>query len=149
MIAELRRQTLFEDIPEGELRRLGPMLKQLSYKKGQQIFTEAQEARGIYLVRSGKVEISKLTADGWKQTLAVLGPGDFFGELSILQERRHEATATALQDVELYMLAKEEFQQLVKKDSPLAFHITRKIAIVMSQNLRRMNQKFLDALINY
>ena len=101
------------------------------------------------MIRSGKIEINKVTPDGWKQTLAVLTPGHFFGELSIIEHRRHEANAIAIESAELLKLPKEEFEKLEKEDVVLASQILKKLVLVMSKNLRRMNEKFLNALINY
>lgn len=147
--SELKKQALFEDIDESTLKNLTDAIREVSLKKGEGLFKEGDETKGIYLIRSGKVEISKITPDGWKQTLAVFTAGHFFGELSIMENRRHEADATALEKSELLLLTKEGFVGLEKQNPILALQIIKKIAIVMSKNLRRMNEKFLNALINY
>jgi CRP-like cAMP-binding protein len=147
--SDLKRQTLFEDIGKEDIKYLAGIVKQVSLKKGDVLFKENDETKGIYLIRSGKIEISKVTPDGWKQTLAVLSSGHFFGELSIMENRRHEADAAAIENTELFLLSKEDFERLEKENALLALRIIKKIAIVMSKNLRRMNEKFLNALINY
>jgi CRP-like cAMP-binding protein len=147
--SELRKQVLFEDIEKCDLDKLAAEITEISLKKGDGLFKEGDETRGIYLVRSGKIEISKVTPDAWKQTLAVLTPGNFFGELSIMEKRRHEAVAVALEKADLLLLKKEVFERMEKETPVLALQITKKIALVMSRNLRRMNEKFLNALINY
>jgi CRP/FNR family transcriptional regulator len=148
-ISELKKQVLLENISDEELQRLSKLLELQTIKKGEYLFKEGDETTGIYMIRSGKIEISKLTPDGWKQTLAVLSAGNFFGELSILEKRKHEANAIAIEGTELFKLSKNVFETMEKEDPSLAFQIIKKIAIVMSKNLRRMNEKFLNALINY
>ena len=81
--------------------------------------------------------------------LVVLPAGHFFGELSILENRKHVASATALEDTELFLIPKDEFERMMADDCGLALHIIKKLAVVMSMNLRRMNDKFLSALISY
>jgi CRP/FNR family cyclic AMP-dependent transcriptional regulator len=147
--SELKKQILFEDIEKSELEKVTGELTELSLKKGDSLFKEGDETKGIYLVRSGKVEISKVTPDAWKQTLAVLTPGHFFGELSIMEKRLHEANASALEKTDLFLLKKEVFEKMEKENPVLAMEIFKKIALIMSRNLRRMNEKFLNALINY
>ena len=120
-IKELKKQVIFEDISDAELEKLAKVMK----------------------------EINNVTPYGWKQTLAVLTPGHFFGELSIIEHRRHEANAIAIESAELLKLPKEEFEKLEKEDVVLASQILKKLVLVMSKNLRRMNEKFLNALINY
>ncbi len=146
---ELKKQILFEDISESELEKLAKIIKELSLKKNEFLFKEGEDTKGIYLIRSGKVEINKVTPDGWRQTLAVLSAGSFFGELSILEKRRHEANAIALENSDLLKLPKEDFELMEKENMALASRILKKLALVMSKNLRRMNEKFLNALINY
>ncbi|MBI5025361.1 MAG: cyclic nucleotide-binding domain-containing protein [Nitrospirae bacterium] len=145
----LRQQVLLEDIDEAGLNRISRIIKKISFKKGELLFKEKEDTKGIYLINSGKVEISKVTSDGWKQTLAILTPGHFFGELSILEKRRHEANAIAIENTEIFMIAKEDFEKMEKEDIALTSKIIKKIALVMSKNLRRMNDKFLKALISY
>ncbi len=147
--SELKKQVLFEDISDPELKKLANVIKELSLKKDDVLFKEGDDTKGIYMIRSGKIEINKVTPDGWKQTLAVLATGNFFGELSILEKRRHEAMAVAIEKTELLKLSKEEFEKMEKEDPALAFQIIKKLALVMCKNLRRMNEKFLKALINY
>lgn len=148
-ISELKRQVLFEGISDSELGKLTKVIKELSLKKGEFLFKEGADTKGIYMIRSGKIEINKVTPDGWKQTLAVLSIGNFFGELSIIEKRKHEANAVAIENTELLKLPKEEFEKLEKEDVVLASQILKKLVFVMTKNLRRMNEKFLNALINY
>lgn len=148
-ISELKKQILFEGIADSELERLSKITKELSLKKDEFLFKEGEDTKGIYMIRSGKIEINKTTTDGWKQTLAVLSIGNFFGELSIIEKRKHEANAVAIENTELLKLPKEEFEKLEKEDVVLASQILKKLVFVMTKNLRRMNEKFLNALINY
>ncbi|MEW6570608.1 MAG: cyclic nucleotide-binding domain-containing protein [Nitrospirota bacterium] len=145
----LKQQILLEDIDKAGMGKISKIIKQVSVKKGEQLFKETDETKGLWLILSGKIEISRVTADGWRQTLVVLPPGHFFGELSILENRKHVATAVALEDSELLLIPKEDFEKLMEEDCALALKIVKKIAIVMSKNLRRMNDKFLSALISY
>lgn len=145
----LKQQVLLEDIDETGLQKIANITQQFVIKKGEQLFKEKDETKGLWMIQSGKIEISRMTADGWRQTLVVLPAGHFFGELSILENRKHVASATALEDSQLLLIPKEEFTNLVEKDCALALKLVIKIAIVMSKNLRRMNDKFLSALISY
>jgi CRP-like cAMP-binding protein len=145
----LKKQVLLQDIDIEGLKKMAKIVKKFSFKKGEQLFKEKDDTRGLWLVHSGKVEISRVTADGWRQTLAVLPAGHFFGELSIIEKRKHVASAVAIEDTDLFLLPKEEFERLTEEDIKLACTIIKRIAIVMSKNLRMMNDKFLSALISY
>lgn len=145
----LKQQVLLEDLDNEELAKISKIIQKITYKKGEYIFKEKETTKGLYLIHSGRVEISKVTSDGWKQTLAVFTKGHFFGELSILEKRKHEAFAVATENTEILLISKEGFEKLEKEASPIAFKIIKQIALVMCKNLRRMNDKFLNALISY
>jgi CRP/FNR family transcriptional regulator len=145
----LKEQVLLQDIDKAGINKIAKITRQVSIKKGEPLFKEKDDTKGVWLIQSGKIEISRVTADGWRQTLVVLTAGHFFGELSILENRKHVASAVALEDTELLLLPKEDFDKMMEEDCALALHIVKRIAIVMSKNLRRMNDKFLSALISY
>jgi len=145
----LKKQVLLEDISKADLEKIAKIVKRLSFRKGEQLFKEKEDTKGLYLIHSGKVEISKATPDGWKQTLAILHSGHFLGELSIIEKRRHEASATALENTELFLIIKKDFESMEEQDTALTSKIMKKLFLIMSKNLRRMNEKFLGALISY
>jgi CRP-like cAMP-binding protein len=145
----LKEQVLLEDLDDSECKKIGSLIKKLTFKSGQPVFSVGEDTKGIFLIHSGKVEISKVTPDGWKQTLAVLTKGCFFGELSIVEHRQYEANATALQDTVILLMMKEDFAAMEKENLLLASKIMKRLILVLSKNLRQMNEKFLNALISY
>ncbi len=145
----LKKQILLEDLKETDLKKIAKIVKKISFSKGEYLFREKEDTKGLYLIHSGKVEISKITPDGWKQTLAVLSKRHYLGELSIIEHRRHEANAAALENTEILLIAKKDFEVMEKKDMILTSKIMKKLVLVMSKNLRRMNEKFLNSLISY
>jgi len=145
----LKEQILLQDMDKAGLNKIASIAKEVSIKKGEALFKEKDGTKGLWLIHSGKIEISRVTADGWRQTLVVLPAGHFFGELSILENRKHVASAVALDDTQLFLIPKEDFEKMMDEECDLALCIVKKIAIVMSKNLRRMNDKFLSALISY
>jgi CRP-like cAMP-binding protein len=146
-VESLKQQFLSEDIEDRGLDEISRFAKEMSFKKGNQIFKEGDSPMGLYLITSGKVEISKITPDGWRQILATLGEGYFFGELSLLEGRRHMANAVVTEDAEILFIPKEEFERLL--ESSLAHGIIKKITIILARNLRCMNDKFISTLITY
>ena len=86
-----------------------------NYKTGDVIFKEGSHGVAVYIIDSGKVEISK-DVQGKKFAIETLGPGDMFGEMSFIDHEPRSATATALEDTELELLDKDfidsEFNQI-------------------------------------
>lgn len=145
----LKKQVLLEDLSKSDMGKIAKIVKTLSFKKGEYLFREKEDTKGLYLIHSGKVEISKTTPDDWKQTLAILHSGHFLGELSIIEKRLHEATASVLENTEVFLISKNDFEKMEKQDTALTSKIMKKLVLILSKNLRRMNEKFLNALISY
>ena len=145
----LKKQVLLEDLSKIEIEKIAKIVKALSFKKDEYLFKEKEDTKGLYLINSGRVEISKITPDGWKQTLAILHSGHFLGELSIIEKRLHEANAMALEDTEVFLITKGDFENMERQDTDLTSKIMKKLVLILSKNLRRMNEKFLNSLISY
>jgi CRP/FNR family transcriptional regulator len=107
----LKQQILLQDIDSTGLGKIAKIAKEVFIKKSEPLFKESDQTKGLWLIHSGKIEISRVTADGWRQTIVVLPPTHFFGELSILENRKHVASATALEDTELLLIPKEDLKK--------------------------------------
>ncbi|NOZ25033.1 MAG: cyclic nucleotide-binding domain-containing protein [Nitrospirae bacterium] len=149
-IADLKKQILLKELDEEELRMIMEKIAVESYPKGKLIFKEGEPTKGIYLVKNGKVEISKTTPDGWKQTLAILNEGHFFGELSVIEDKKvHGANVTAIENTELFLLGTEVFKSLEHSHPQVMYKIVKAIARVASKNIHSMNEKLVNLLISY
>jgi CRP-like cAMP-binding protein len=93
----------------------------LFWRAGSRVFEQGTPADGLYIVVSGAVRV--LDADGTEVT--ALGPGDFFGELSLLDGSAHGHTVVAAEDSELLVVAKERFDDLLSGDAELAASVRR------------------------
>ena len=148
--SELKKQMLFSDLTDAELGLMAQKIAVENYPKGNPIFKEGEPTKGIYLVKSGKVEISKTTPDGWKQTLALLSENHIFGELAVIEENKvHGATATAIETTEIYRFKTDDFKALEKSDTMMMYKIMKTIARIASKNVHSMNEKLMKLLISY
>lgn len=149
-IGDLKEQILLKDLNDEELQIISERVVVESYPLGKLIFMEGETTKGIYLIKKGKVEISKTTPDGWKQTLAVLSDGHFFGELSVIEDKKeHGAIATAIEDTGAFLIKTEDFKSLEKTNPELMYKIMKTIARVASRNVHTMNEKLVKLLISY
>lgn len=148
--SELKRQILFNDLTDAELGIMAQKIAVENYPKGKSIFKEGEPTKGICLVKSGKVEISKNTPDGWKQTLAVLTDNHIFGELSVIEDKKtHGANATAIDETVVYRFKTEDFKALEQSDAILMYKIMKTIARIACRNVHVMNEKLMKLLISY
>ncbi len=148
--AELKNQMLFSELTDAELDLIAKKITVEQHAKGKPIFRAGEPTKGIYLLAKGKVEISLLTADGWKQTLAILSDNHIFGELSVIEDKKmHGADATAIEDTEVYRLKTEDFKALEKSDTNMMYKIMKTMARIASRNVHAMNEKLMKLLISY
>jgi len=148
--SELKQQVLLRELSDDELDVIGRTIVPEDYPKGATILKEGEPTKGIYLIRKGKVEIAKITPDGWKQTLAVFPAHHFFGELSVIEDRKeHSADAAAIEDSFCFLIPKDQLMKLETSSPALMYKIMRAIARTASRNVRSMNEKLMKALISY
>lgn len=147
---ELKKQILFCDLTDTELDLILRTVLVEQYAKGSTIFREGEPTKGIYLVKHGKVEISKNTPDGWKQTLAILTDNHIFGELSVIEDKKtHGATAVAIDSAEMYRIKTEDFKALENSNPAMMYKIMKTIARIASKNVHSMNEKLMKLLVSY
>src|SRR6184192_1627347 len=104
--ANLRSVPLFASLDSKATAELGEYLTIHDYPKSATIFRNGDPGDAMYIIDVGKVRISVTDADGHAVTLAELGPGDFFGEMSIIDRRGRSADATVIQDARLAKLTR-------------------------------------------
>jgi len=148
--SDLKKQRLFSDLTDAELDMMAKSVVVENHAKGKPIFKEGEPTKGLYLVKSGKVEISKATPDGWKQTLAVIADNHIFGELSVIEDKKnHGADATAIETTEVYRISIDYFKSLEKSDTVMMYKIMKTMARIASRNVHTMNEKLMKLLISY
>jgi CRP/FNR family transcriptional regulator, cyclic AMP receptor protein len=94
---------------------------------GTVLFREGERGKTMYVIRSGKVTISKHIA-GSDLTLAILGPGEFFGEMALLEGLPRSAGATVTDDAQLIELEQNAFETLVRKNGEIAVRLMRRLS---------------------
>lgn len=115
----LRRCALFAHVePEG-LRVLARAMVTRRFRRNEVIFHQGDPGDSLHVLASGAVKIVLPSSEGDEAIIATLTPGDFFGELALLDGAPHSATATAVEPVETLSLARVPFQQLLDQDRGL------------------------------
>lgn len=109
------------------------------FKDGEVIFRENRPGKFMYIIDSGKVKLTRTSMREGRNvetTLAVLKKGDFFGEMSLFDYGPRSATATAVGDVEVRVIARKDLEEEIKKDPQVALHFLNK----MSKRMRRTDE---------
>jgi CRP-like cAMP-binding protein len=128
--AFLKDVALFGGLPSRALTKIALIEFAKNYNAGEIIYTEKQEANVVYVIKSGSVELQ------YNGQQRVVEEGDFFGEISLLGERRHDSTAKALKPCELYLLYRIKIEDVVASDPKIGFRIMRNLASIFAARLK-------------
>ncbi|KPJ95723.1 MAG: hypothetical protein AMS18_02380 [Gemmatimonas sp. SG8_17] len=115
-------------------------------RKGVEIFRQGQIGHYLCLLVEGRVEIVKQDSSGDRKTLAMIGPGKTFGEMSLIDGEPRSASAIALDDSKVLVLTEENFHRLVYQYPHLGSMVLMKLAKLMSQRLRQTSDLLVDFL---
>jgi len=115
-------------------------LQEQSYRKGEVIIEEDQFGRSFYVIKKGLVEVVKKQGDR-EIMINVLGPSEFFGEMSLLDldTGRHTATIRAAEDTTVQVMTKDDFEGYLGTFTPGARHLLRSLAKRLSDTNRRLS----------
>jgi signal transduction histidine kinase len=138
---QLSRNRLFEGIDSDVLEKIRPELDILHFDRGDVVFQEGEAGDALYLVGEGSVRISRRDAKGQQQVLAYMHPGNFFGELSMLNHAPHSAMATAAEPTTLGAVKEETFQHILEL-APSRLHLNFLRSV--SEHLRSVNSHFIN-----
>lgn len=121
--ASLRDVALFSGINPRQITTIADLTTEIDFEPGQYIVRQGQVGTGFYLIASGR---AKVVMDG--KTLAHLGPGEFFGELSLLDHQPRMAHVIAEERTTCLALASWDFTRLLEKTPKLTVSILREVA---------------------
>ncbi len=111
--------------------------------RGTVLFNEGEKGGEMYVIQSGKVAISKRVGDAEK-TLAVLGAGEFFGEMAIISNRPRNASATVDEDARLLVIDVKMFETMIRANAEIAFRMIKKLAERLSDADGRIESLLLS-----
>lgn len=133
----LQRVPLFTDLNEAELARFAEVAREREYPKNSVILFEDDPGDALYIVSTGQVKVVLIGEDGREVILSVLGDGDFFGEMAIIDDEPRSAHVIAMKDSHLLVLRREAFQAQLEQNPKIALKLLR----VLVQRLRRADEK--------
>ncbi len=136
-------ETRFVGALNDELRMLGRTGRVRRYRDGEIVFSAGDAGDGFYLVETGSVEISAVLSNGLTRVLALIGPGDFFGEMAVLDDAPRSATARAQGDTETYFLSRGDLLSVLERRPQFALNLIREFSLRM----RTLNQKYADEIL--
>ena len=119
----LQRVPLFADFERGELQRLARTFKERTFDAGSTVADEGRTGAGFFVIESGEATVSVHGSERGK-----LGPGDYFGEIALIDEGARSATVTADSELRCYGLTSWEFRPLVESNASIAWKLLETMA---------------------
>lgn len=129
----LSRVPLFKRLTTEELEQLAEEVDQVKFDADEIIFNEQDKGDALYVVEAGSVRIWVLDEDVKPVTLAELKPGEFFGELAVLDRGPRSTNATAIEETILHRLSSDDFQAFLMKHPDVAIDVICEIGARMRQ----------------
>jgi CRP/FNR family transcriptional regulator/CRP/FNR family cyclic AMP-dependent transcriptional regulator len=133
----LRSVQLFSQFASKDLTRLGRAVVERSYKKGETIVKEGEQAVAFFVIIKGKVEVVQGAGTKKAQMLNTLGPGQTFGEMALLDGAPRAATITALEDTTCLVLSRWDFVAELQTNP----HMAVAMLPVLSRRLREVEAR--------
>jgi len=138
----LARSGIFQGVEPDAAEALAKEMETIEARKGEIVFSEGEPGDSLYIVLSGKLKVGRRAGDGRQNLIAVMGPSDMVGELSLFDPGPRTATATAVVDTRLARLRKQALRPWLNNRPEIAEQLLR----VLARRLRRTNNNLADLI---
>jgi CRP/FNR family cyclic AMP-dependent transcriptional regulator len=137
----LRQVWLFATLDDPELTQLAAVSRERTCPVGEVLVRQGDGAGDLFSVLKGRLKVESVDGGGDEVLLSVLGPGDVFGEIALLDDKPRSATVVAVEPCRLLVLPRASFRQLLGQFPTLAMRLMQ----VMASHVRRLSERTQDA----
>jgi CRP-like cAMP-binding protein len=142
LLSRIRSVPLFRALSDDPLRELAGRLATREVRRGEVIFRRGDQGTTLYVIDAGAVRISNLATDGREAVVALLGPGEVFGELSLFGQGLRSADAHAMEDGRLLSLSHEDFRPYLEQHAAVAVALLD----ILASRLRETDEALQDVI---
>lgn len=133
----LRKVPLFSELSQADFQRVLDVARERTHPKNSVILFEDDPGDALYVVCGGQVKVVLIGEDGREVILSVLGEGEFFGEMALIDDEPRSAHVIAMEDSTLVVLRREDFQNILMQVPAIALALLKEL----SRRLRRVDEK--------
>ncbi len=123
--AVLKAVPLFASFPDEQLRMLTSVVTRRSAARSTTIMAAGDATDSLYIVLSGRLKVMMSDADGKEVILSILGPGEFFGEMGLIDDEPRSATVITIEPCELLAINKRDFKKALAENFEMAMAVMR------------------------
>jgi CRP/FNR family transcriptional regulator, cyclic AMP receptor protein len=138
MIPDIRNISIFKNLDQTQLQQISSLLYFRSFSAAKNIFLEQTPGDTVFFIIKGKVKITRYFRDGSEAILDIIGDGEIFGEMSLIDSLSRSASVITLENSSLCWMGKIPFQNCIKLMPVLAMNLMA----TLTNRLRRSNEKF-------
>lgn len=140
----LKSVNIFSDLSENELNGIQELCKTRKYPKNSMIILEEEMGDVVFIVMSGTVKITRVNDEGKEVILAMLGSGEVFGEMAILDGESRSANALSQENCEVVTINREDFLNLLKTNNKVSLNLMTEFAIRLRKSDQQIEALSLD-----
>jgi CRP-like cAMP-binding protein len=144
--AFLRSVPVFQDLKGPSLDILYQFLEERRWEVGETICAEGEYGRTMYIIREGEVEVQRKSARGNQVPVVVLGPGECFGEMTLIEQQPRSASCVVKKTAVTYSLTNVDLYDLYKTENFAFVIILQNISRLMSRRLRKADGRIVEFL---
>jgi CRP-like cAMP-binding protein len=133
----LRNVPIFSELSDADITTLARVATRRKYPKDTVVFFENEEGDFFFMILEGRIKVTILGDDGREVILSILGPGDFFGEMALLDNEPRSATAIAVEDSELLSLHRHDFQSVLADNRSIMSALIK----ILASRIRKANHQ--------
>lgn len=123
--AVLRTVPLFASFPEEPLRTLATLVTRRSATRGSIIMAAGDPTDSLYIILAGRFKVMMSDADGKEVILSILGPGEFFGEMGLIDDAPRSASVVAIEPCELLVITRRDFKRCMTENTEMAMAVMK------------------------
>ncbi len=136
----LNEVDLFADLSEQEIQAMDVMAPARLFRRGELLFSQSQPVTALFILKTGRVRVFRVTEDGKALTMAILEPGSVFGEMMLVGQRMYDNYAEAIEDVTTCQLSVDEVERFLLTDPRIAVRISR----LLGEQVARLEERLTD-----
>lgn len=144
MLDFLGTSPLFSALSRRELRNLSNIIHHRTYQKGEFVFLKGQPGAAMFIIKTGKIEVIDYGKDNRETVIATLDPGDFFGELALLDDSPRSASTKAAEPSEICAISRTDLDRMLANSPQAGLRVYRALAEIIGTRLKNANVQLFE-----
>ena len=124
----LSKADVFHDLSHADMEEIERVTTMTTCRKGRQLYSAGDRSEVLFVLKQGRVQISRMAEDGRKLTIAILEPGAIFGEMPMLSQSMQDSTAEALDDCTICIMSRHDLEGMITSNPQVALNIIHNLA---------------------